>query len=54
MSTLLHDGPCTRMQAVSTFENDSKILEERDKFAERMRQIRVDVEKQEQIMACRR
>ena len=48
MSTLLHDGPCTRMQAVSTFENDSKILEERDKFAERMRKIRVDVENQEQ------
>ena len=46
MPTLLHDGPCTRQQEANTFESN-KILEERDKFNNSMRNMIRDVAEQE-------
>ena len=46
MPSLLHNGPCTRQQEANAFESN-KILEERDKFYSRMRNIAKDVAEQE-------
>ena len=48
MPSLLHKGPCTRKQEAAAFASD-KILEERDKFTDRMRQIRKDIDDQEKM-----
>ena len=44
MPILLHNGPCTRQVEANTFE---KIVEERDKFCNRMRNVIKDIEEQE-------